>query len=256
MKTLVPQLMSSVGLLVFAFFAYRVALGLPAHQRTFRYGWTFTAATFGVHGLSSSLHDVFSMIGWRGGEGSAAWDAVLVWHPILNHSRTFLLTTYCLVLCVALLRAQRGVAPPPLGRAMAVVLGGLVVGGVVGANEHAFSGLTHYLAVAVWDLMELLALMAVLLVGISSGGMDRGLWSALGVNAFTLALSVLWFAFLSRIDIGGQWAPRPYHIHLTKTALYGVMIALAYRQLRQMRRGGGVRGFFDAQPRPAVPSMH
>jgi hypothetical protein len=85
--------------------------------------------------------------------------------------------------------------------------------------------------------------------------MDRSLWGALGVNAFTVALSVLWFAFLSRIDIGGQWAPRPYYIHIAKTALYGVMIALAYRQLRRLNRGRPMRGFFDAQHLP-VPSLH
>jgi hypothetical protein len=243
--TLTAQVLTSLCLLTCGVVAYLVARRIPAREEVFRYGWQLSAATFCIQGTNSLLHDLFATVAFIGGSHSRAWAAILVWHPVLNHSRTFLLTTFCLVLCVALVRADRGRPVPPMRTSVALLLAGMLVGGLVGMHEDKFSGLTHFTAVAVWDLMELLAMMAVLLVGLSSGGMDRGLWAALGINAFTLALSVLWFAYLSRIDVGGQWAPRPYHIHFSKAALYMLMIAVEVRQLRRLGRGRPTRGFFD-----------
>jgi hypothetical protein len=255
MRTLAAQALTSVFLLVFGLLAHQVGRRLPAGQTVFRFGWELTAGVFVVQGLNSLFHDAFSTLAWTMGEGSGAWNAVLVWHPILDHSRTFLLTAYCVVLCVALLRASRGRPLPSVRRALAFAIAGMVVGGMVGWREDAFSAITHFTAVAIWDMMELLAMMVVLLVGLNTGGMDRSLWSALGINAFVLSLSVLLFAFLSRIDIGG-WTPRPYHIHIVKAVLYVMMISVVYRQIHRLRKGRPVRGFFEAPPRPAVPSLH
>lgn len=255
MPTLLGQSAIALGLLIFAYVASRVAAQLPASERVFRYGWTFTAIAFLAQGLNMAVHCAFAILAFRGGRGSLLWDAILVWHPILNHSRTFLLTAYCVVLSVALFQAQRTRPLPSLRLATAVILGGMVLGGVVGWQEDAFSGITHFSAVALFDIMELLALMTVLFVGLLTGSMDRGLWASLAVNAFVLALSVLWFASLSRIDISGQWAPRPYHIHLSKAALYLVMVGIAYRQWTRLRDGRRPRAFLEMESR-RVSSLH
>ena len=50
---------------------------------------------------------VIATIAFLGGPDSRVWAAVLVWHPILNHSRTFHLIAYCLVFLYVLVRASR-----------------------------------------------------------------------------------------------------------------------------------------------------
>lgn len=256
MLTLGMQLVVALCLLVFALCASRVAARVPKIDRFFRYGWALTAITFLVQGVNMTAHAAFAIVAYRAGSGSGPWNTILVLHPILNHSRTFLLTSFCLVLSVVLLRTRRGSPLPGLLTPLSVVVGGMLLGGVVGWQEEAFSGLTHYTAVAVWDIMELLALMVLLLVGLTTGGMDRGLWAALSVNAFVLALSVLWFAYLSRIDVGGQWSPRPHQIHLFKAVLYLIMIGIASRQWLRLRKGKPIRAFIDLKLSTPSPSLH
>lgn len=255
MLTLTAQSALSLCLLAFAVTAFRIARALPRSDAMFRYAWMLTAGAFGLQSVNSAFHDAFSIFAFVQGPDTAAWNAIMVWHPILNHSRTFLLTAFCLTLAAALVRAHRRRPLPPLRWAVAVVAGGMVLGGIVGWREHAFSALTHFTAVAAWDIMELLAMMTLLLVGLTTGGMDRSLWVALSVNACSLALSVLWFAYLSRIEMGGQWAPRPSHIHAAKVLLNLMMVAIAARFLVQLRRGGRPHGFFDSRT-TLVGSLH
>lgn len=256
MHTLTLQAAIAALHLLFSVLAFAVARALPPSERVFRYAWTLTGAAFLIRGLNMGAHASFSIVAFRSGPGSVLWDSAMVVHPIMNHSRTFMLTAYCLVLGVALVRAQRKKPLPGLGLAVAVLLAGMAVGGFVGSREDGFTGLIHFTAVAMLDIMELLALMSLLFLGLTTGAMDRGLWASLGVNAFVLALSVLWFASMSRIDVAGQWSPRPSHVHLSKAVLYLGMIGIACRQLMRLRGGKRVRAFLEADPRRAVPSLH
>ncbi|HEU0299788.1 MAG TPA: hypothetical protein VFR37_10045 [Longimicrobium sp.] len=257
MRTLIAQAAMSVCMLVFALLALRIASRVPPGQPTFRYAWALTGAAFLVRVCNSLFHDVFATVAYVGGEESRAWAAILVWHPILNHSRTFLITAFCIVLLVALRRAIRGAPPPPLRTGVAVVLLGMVVGGVVGWQETTFSGLTHFTAVALWDLMEMLALFAVLYVGLSTATLDRNLWACIGIYTFVLALSVLLFAFLARIDVHGEWAPRASTLQIVKTLLYLVLDTVAIRAWLKVRRREPLRSFIEDRPlRTVVPSLH
>ena len=140
---------------------------------------------------------------------------------------------------------------------VAIVLAGMLTGAVVGANEAAFSIITHFSAVAIFDIMELVSVMILLFVGLLSGAMDRSLWVAIGINGFILALSVLLFAAMSRIEFAGQWSPQPLHMQWTKATLHALMVVVAARHLHRVRQGSPVRALLDA-PREAVgvPSLH
>lgn len=257
MPILAGQVAMSLAVLAFAALALRVAKALPFHARRFGYVWAFTGWAFLLEGFNSLFHDVFSIVAFRGGPESAAWAAVLRWHPILNHSRTFLLTTYCVVLSVALLRIARGQGPPRLWTGFGVVVAGMLLGGLVGGQEATYSGFTHFSAVAIFDVMELVAVMALLSAGLLSGAMDRAAWMALAVNGFVLALSVLLFAALSQIDYAAQWSPQPWLIQWTKVGLHLAMVVVAVRHLYRIRQGHPVRALLNA-PREAVgvPSLH
>lgn len=255
MLTLAAQVGLSLCVLVFALLARRLADELPGSARGFRDAWALAGVAFFIQGVNAIIHDVFAIHAYASGPESRAWAAILEWHAILNHSRTFLLTTFSLILCAGLLRANAGRSWPSTRTSVALLVGGMLIGGLVGRHEAAFSGVTHYTAVAVWDVMEMLALFAALLVGVSTGRMDRALWLALAINAFTVAFSGLGFAALAEIDLGG-WHPLPHQIHLAKLALYLTINMVAYRHLKQVRRGHPVRGFFETHPREPAASFY
>lgn len=255
MLTLSAQFAISVCLLLFAVQARLIARDLPFGAREFRAGWALTSVAFLIQGLNSIFHDFFSIFAYLSGPASGAWKAILFWHPILNHSRTFLLTTFCVVLCAAMLRPKGGDELSVRRPVMAVLLAGMVAGGIVGWQEHGFISMAHYTSVALWDIMELGAMLAALYVGVSTNRMDRGLWGCLAINAFVLALSVLLFAALTSLHITGQWSPRPAHVQIAKAVLYVMMVSLATFRLRQIRGGRAVRGFFNSERVRRVPSM-
>lgn len=257
MLTIITQLAVSLCLLAFAITAVRVARAFPRHPEVFRFGWSLTAGAFLMQSLILLFHNSLATAGFAGGSESAAWKAVVAWHPVLNHSRTFLLAAFCAMLCVGLIRAGRG-APLPGPRIwFPTLVAGAGVGVLIGLNEAAFTPLTHFTAVAVWDLLELLALMAVLFAGLVSGRIDRALWFCLAVNAFALALAVLWFAALAPMDVTGQWRPKTWMLQAAKVPLYLLMIGIAHSQLRRIGRGKPPRGLLEPQPpKLELSSLH
>jgi hypothetical protein len=254
---LIAQLLMSLAALAFAAVALLAGRESAVRAPRFAFAWTFTGVAFLLQGTNSLFHASFSLFAFLQGSESAAWAAVLRWHPILSHSRSFMLTTFALVLALVLYRFRDGSHPPPLRGALAAVFAGMVLGGLVGVDEAAFTRATHYSAVAVFDVMELFAFMAVLIVGIISGHMDRSLWSALAINGFILALSVLLFAAIARFDVAGEWSPSPVAIQGVKALLRLVMVAVAFQHLRALRRGDPVRGLID-EPlgRTPMTSLH
>lgn len=258
MRVIIAQFMMSLAVLAFAGTALLVARASNARAPRFAFAWAFTGWAFVVEGANSLSHDVFSLTAFLQGPESAAWAAVLRWHPILSHSRTFLLTVFCLVLAYLLHRFRgRPAELPSLRWPLAAVVGGMILGGVAGWQEPAFTRATHYSAVAVLDVMEMLAFMALLMVGITSGGMDRALWSSLGINGFILALSVLLFAAISRFDVVGEWSPRPLHVQSVKVTLHLLMVVIALAHLRRLRKGHTARGLIDESlAPPGVASLH
>lgn len=255
MRTLTAQSAITVCLLAFAVLMLLTARRIPGAQPVHRYLWALTGWSFLIQASNSAFHDAFSIYAFTQGPGSEAWESLLAWHPVLNHSRTLLLVAYCGVTCVTLILCRRGRQPPALHRSVAIVVAGMGVGALLGWNEAAFSYLTHFTAVASWDAVELLSMMAVLLVGLSTGLIDRTLWTCLAITAFALALSTVWFVFLSRTGLVGEWAPKAFHIHWAKAVLYVGMNALVVREMRRLGPGRPLRGFYDARPATAVPSL-
>jgi hypothetical protein len=256
MLTLGAQGAISVFLLLFSLIALRMGRRTTAGPAVFRYGWALTGAAFAIQAANKAFHDAFATTAYLRGPTSGTWAHYLEWNAALNHSRTFLLTAFCLLLAYSFIRPRADDAPLPARVWLPVLLFAMILGGLTGVQEEVFTPLRHYTSVAIWDIMELLSMLLVLFLGMSSGKMERGLWACLGVNAFILALSVLWFAALSRVGVGAEWAPRPYQIQLTKAALYAVMIVIAFRQLRRVTRGDRLKGFLDVTRSPMMPSLH
>lgn len=257
MLTLAAQWLVSLSVLVLAVLALRIARITPPEEASFRRAWAFTGGAFLILGLNAAFHDLFATAGFWAGPGSALWTGVIVAHPVLNHSRTFAEIAYSAVLCVLLLRPPSADRPPSIRRPLLVLCAAMLLGGAVGANETVFSGLTHFTAVALWDILTMMGMFMLLYVGISTGRMDRGLWFTLGIFAFALAISVIGFAALAQIDVVGEWHPRPSHLHLTKAVLHSAAAVVAWRHLARLRRHERPRGFFDSRHGAALsPSLH
>lgn len=257
MPVLISQLVMSIAALAFAGTALLVGRASAVRAQRFAYAWTVTGCAFLLQGAISFFHHIFSLIAFLQGPQSAAWAAVVRWNPVLNHSRSFVLTTFAVVLALVLYRFRSASEIPPLRAPLVALGGGMVLGAVVGWQEPVFTRATHYSAVAVFDVMELLAFMALLIVGITSGRMDRSLWSALALNGFIVALSVLLFAAIARFDVAGEWSPSPLAIQGVKATLRLMVLVIAVQHLRGLRRGDPVRGLID-EPfgRPRVASLH
>lgn len=255
MLTLASQCAITLFRFAIGILALRIARGTASDQVVYRYGWALTGAAFLLHATNKAFHDVFAVIAFVGGPSSGTWARYLAWNAPLNHSRTFLLTAYGLLLAYAIGRYGVRREMPTVRVWGPLFLTAMALGIAAGVREDVFSPLRHYTAVAVWDIMELLSMMVLLLVGLGTGRMDRGLWACLSVNAFVLALSVLWFAALSRLGLGAEWAPRPFQIQITKAGLYAVMIVIAHRQLGRVRNGERLQGFFEPR-KSQLASLH
>jgi hypothetical protein len=256
MLTLATQWLVSLPLVIFGILGLRIARMMPGRRASFQRTWAFTGAAFLVTGLNAAFHDLFATVGFLAGPGSALWNGVIAAHPILNHSRTFAEITYSAVLCFLLVRGGREGSTPGIRRPILVICAMMFLGGMVGANEQAFSSATHFTAVALWDILTLLSMFAALYAGMSTGRMDRSLWFSLGLFAFARAFSVIGFAALVQIDVPGQWHPRPSHIHFIKGLLHAGAAVIAWRHLASLRRHEEPRAFFEPARGRMMPSLH
>jgi len=254
MPTLTAQWVISLSVVAFSLLALRIGREMAPRAPAFAAGWAFTGTAFLILGLNAAFHDLFSTLAFLSGPESWLWSAVISVHPVLNHSRTFGEIAFSVLLSARLLRRSPTAARPRLATGVGLLVLAIALGGVVGAHEEAFSGLTHYTAVAIWDILALLSMFVLLFIGISTGQMDRSLWFCLGLLAFALAFSVIAFAALSRVDLQGQWHPQPVQIHAAKGLLYLAVCYTAFRQLSSIRRHEPVRGFFEDRHRMVLPS--
>lgn len=248
MLTLVLQNLSTLLIAVCAFAALRVYGAARAHAPLEHRGtWLLTGTALGAHALVKGTHGILGAWAFAAGPETAIWANYMAWTPPFNHSRTVLLLAYCIIL------AHFSVRPVPFTRryyrnAVAAMAVAFVLGAAVGVMEPRYTALTHFTAVARWDVIELVVLLGTLMAALLGGRMDRVLWSLLCLYAISLAFNVLWFAASSRADMPGQWVPRPWMLQAVRVTLYTGMAALALYRLRQARRGRSVLALADAGP--------
>lgn len=247
MLTMVLQVLVTLAFLVFGVAAIAVGARTWDTARQPACAWWLTGVAFTIHGVIKGAQNGFGIMALRRGPGSETWADYLYWNPIFNQSRTFHLLAFIGVLAWLVARSAD---PTKTARRLGVVvmIGGIIVGGVIGGMEEEFSQISHYSAVARWDVIEMLALLAVLFAALVYGKFDRLLWFALCVYAFSLALNVLWFAALSRLQMPGEWSPRPWAMQLYRLILTIAFASIAVQRLRLARRGRRVPALIEQPP--------
>lgn len=248
MLTLVLQNLATLLIGVCAFAALRVYVTAGVHSPLEHRGtWLLTGTALGVHFIVKAAHGVLGIWAYVAGRGTGIWDLYMAWTPSLNHSRTLLLLAYCIILAHFSFRPVQFTMRYYRG-AVGAMAAAFVAGVVLGVMEPRYTALTHFTAVAQWDVVELLVLLGTLMAALIGGRMDRVLWSLLCVYAMSLAFNVLWFAASSRADIPGQWVPRPWVLQACRSVLYAGMALLALYRLRQATRGRTVRALMESGP--------
>jgi hypothetical protein len=202
--------------------------------------WTLNGTAFSIFAVDPRVQLAFGSAAMLAGGRSATMTAYLRWAPAFNHSRTFLMVAALVLLLTAATRATPSRRFAPAG--IAILAGGLLLGGAAGLAEGGFLESVHYTAVAVGDVAELILLLGTLFVLLLSNRVDRYLWTLLAAYGCSLALGIFWFSLFAQIRIARSWHPAPWSLNLVWVVLYGVMLALAFRRWRVGRTGRPVYG--------------
>lgn len=247
MLTLIFQWATLLAFLVFGVLALLIGVRdqrAPAEQRM---AWSLSGVAFTLHGTNAALQVGFGTWAYVAGAQTPVYDAYVKYQGLFNHSRTFALLAFAIALMV--LSRQAALPRRFLPLATVAILASTAVGALAGVAEGGFLPSRHFVAVALWDVAELLVILAALFALLLSSRADRLLWFALCVYAFSLALNVVWFAALSRWGVPGEWAPRPWHAQFYRFLLTSLMVALAVRRLMLWRQGKSPPGLLGGEPR-------
>ena len=237
------QFLSSLLFLGIGLLGLRIAgaEGEPLQLRS----WRLTGLAFTTHGLNFLIQNLWGMAAIRAGDDSGTMESYLLAAPAFNHSRTFLLFACCILLLLT--AAGRPWFAGAWKRwTAALLVGGLIVGVVLGLAESGLLARVHYAAVAKWDALELLLLLATLFYVLLRDSMDRFNWGVLAIYGFMLALNVVWLAALAFIDTPETWSPAPRYVQMYRTTLLLVMLALTARRYLLARRRVRVGGLMDS----------
>jgi len=226
-----------------------LALPNPYH----RAAWRLTGAGFLVHALDLAVQHAFGGVALAAGSKSAAMNAYLEWFPVFNHGRTFLIVG--LLLGLLLLAAYRREPDARFWRVAAALMAvGFVVGTVLGVAEGRFTNGGHYSAVSVWDMIELLLLMATLFTLLLTSRADRALWGLLSAYGLSLALGVFSFTLLSQIGVMDAWHPPPWTLQAERMVCHLMMVGFATWRVAAAKRGRKVPAMLEHSARP-VPTI-
>jgi hypothetical protein len=227
--------------------ASRIPMPNPYH----RAAWRLAGVSFTVHAVHLLLQHLFGGVAISAGARSATMAAYLRWTPVFDHGRTFLL--YGLFLGLVLLAVYRREPDRRFWRVTAaLVAGGLTAGSALGLAEGSFSIGGHFFAVAMWDIAELLLLMAALFALLLTSRADRALWALLSAYGIGTVLGAFSFAALTQYGILGSWHPAPWTLQAERLVFHALMVLAAAWRVRAGRRGRPVPGMLERRVRPVT----
>ncbi|HEU4885217.1 MAG TPA: hypothetical protein VFT45_23345 [Longimicrobium sp.] len=246
MLTMVFQWASLSAYAVFGVLALLVGARDRAARPEHVMAWSLSGVAFTLHGVNAAAQVGFGTWAYAAGEGTPVYVAYMRFGTLFNHSRTFALLAFAVALIVL---ARRATLPRHFLRfSTAGILACMALGAFAGFMEGAFIASRHFVAVAQWDVVELLAMLIALFALLLSSRVDRLLWFALCVYAFSLALNVVWFAALSRWGVPGEWSPKPWHAQFYRFLLTSLMVAIAIRRLQLWKQGKPVPDLLGGEP--------
>lgn len=214
--------------------------------------WRITGIAFLWHAASDLAQNVFGGIAIRAGGQSATMKAYLVANPVMNHGRTFLV--YGLLLSLVAIAFYPREPDRRFWRMALMALSvGFVAGSAVGVHEGGFNETRHYSAVAIWDVIELVMLMAALFALLVTNRADRLLWAFLSAYGVALALGVFWFTDMAQRALGA-WQPPTWILAATRLLFDALLVSIAARRLACQRNARPVHGMLG-RPMPRLSTL-
>lgn len=229
-----------------------LALAVARHSKAFlpvrRDGWWLTGVVFTVLGFLQSVQGVIAAPwAYLSGPGTAVYEAYLRSAPVGNHSRGVLIIVFAALLPL-LARHKNSAGFRPV--VVAVLLLGLLLGGLAGWLEGTLLPARHYTWLATSNTVQLVVLSAALLHALWARTLDEHLWICLIVYDLMQALHVGWLSALAWWDVPGAWVPNTMHIMLYSSVVQLVMVGFALRRLTLAQRGVRVPALTDPDPEP------
>lgn len=236
MLIVILQCLQALATVAFALVAHAVAQRLsdsrtPENHRRI---WGLTAWGFGLLGLLSVAHNVWSTWAFIEGSESVVYERFMQILPASNYSRTLLMISFAGLLAAHPL-LQRLTRPNYSAASGVALLAGTAAGFVVGVLEAPFRPEVHFAGTAFFDTVQMAATFAGLLVLLFTQAIDRILWLALALYALRNGLNSLVFAALSWTGASEAWSPTAVVIgsnFFFAIAVYLAMVALAVYRLR------------------------
>lgn len=235
MTTLVLQSVVTVLSLVFAVLAWRIArarTGVPDEHRA---AWILVAVAFMWRVGTTFPQNLAAIRAYLSGPGSSFYETYLHWAPVINHGRA--LPASALGFGLVLLPRLRTCTPTRIWRWSTLVVLVLFLGGAYMGWREGRTSAFHLSALAVFNSVEMVGLLAGLLVGLFTSSLDRHLWLLLAVYALHLAFNIVWLSALTGFFVPNEWYPSPKAMQIYALAAYAAMIALVVRRLLHARRG-------------------
>lgn len=241
MRTLILQIVVSLCYGVFGGAAILASRAMPPAWPS-KLFWRLTGGTFALFALNDFAQNILGTWAYFAGAESRVYSLYMWLAPMANHSRTFLVLSFCCVLSAMLVRS-------PADRvrydrfAIPAICVGMMGGVLLGWYEGSLIERVHYTTVAITDVVELLFLLATLLISLAWYGVDRVLWFALGSYTFSVALNIIWTIALAGAGVG--WIPSTWHMWSYRVVLVTIAAGLAVWRWRTARRGVFVTGLAD-----------
>ncbi|CAN5626651.1 hypothetical protein BH23GEM8_BH23GEM8_01880 [soil metagenome] len=247
MLTLTLTTVAAVLKMVFAGIAAAIVLRCRQDGSMAMTAWRWALGAFLVSGLSGVFQAVWAVMAVRGGAGSDVWDSYMEWMPAMNYSR-FTVMVGCGITLAALpflpVRA-RDISLTIICLVSTVLL---LPGIAAGMIEGAYVGERHAPNLAVWQVVETVALLAALFSAVVRQTMDSWLWLALCIYAIRQAANAIIWAASTTYGVEGAWHAPFWMSAAVGITMWSIMIGMAVKRLWLARQGIPAMTIFALEP--------
>jgi hypothetical protein len=190
--------------------------------------WRWVLGAFLASGISGVVQAIWARMAITGGADSAVWDSYMDWMPAMNYSRFTVMAGMGVALAALpfLPARARNISSITIFLISTALL---LPGTAAGLHEGAFVNARHVTNLAIWQVVETIALLAALFSAVTRQFMDSWLWLCLCVYAVRQAVNAVIWAASTTVE--GAWHAPFWTGPAVGVAMWSIMIGLALRRL-------------------------
>jgi hypothetical protein len=230
MLTLTLSTISAGLKMVFVGIAAAIVSRCRQDRSTAMTAWRWALGAFLLSGLSGVFQAVWGLMAVAGGAGSAVWDAYMEWMPAMNYSRYTVMVGcgFALAALPFLPARARDISFTTICLVSTLLI---LLGIAAGLIEGPYVNQRHATNLAIWQVVETVALLAALFAAVVRQAMDSWLWLCLCVYAIRQAANALIWAASTTTGEDGAWHAPLWMSAAVGVTMWSIMIGLAVRRL-------------------------